>query len=248
MESLGALVTAILTALGIVAAPASPPPKAIARGTVGHDISWPQCGRAFPQGSAFGIVGVTGGRPYTENPCLAAQYAWAKTTPGGAGFYLNTSNPGTASTLVNWYAQKSPDPSCAPGKEAACAYNYGFNSAARAVSYAQSQTGTSANAPWWLDVETANSWSDSDLGANVASIKGSLDFLQRVPGVVVGIYSTKWQWTKITGGAQFALPNWIAGARDLNDAKARCSPAFSATGGPVVLNQFVAGYDHNYAC
>ncbi len=248
MESLGALVTAILTALGIVASPASPPPKAIARGTVGHDISWPQCGGGVPQGSAFGIVGVTGGRPYTENRCLASQYAWAKATPGGAGFYINTSNPGTASTLVNWYSQKAPDPACAPGNDTACAYNFGFNAAAVAFSYAQAQTGAAAFAPWWLDVETTNSWSPTDLGANLGSIRGTIDFLQRAPGVTVGIYSTRYQWTKITGGAQIPLPNWIAGARDLDDAKARCTPAFSATGGPIVLNQFVAGYDHNYAC
>jgi hypothetical protein len=75
-----------------------------------------------------------------------------------------------------------------------------------------------------------------------------MEFLQKVPGVVVGIYSTKYQWTKITGGAQLAVPNWIAGARDLAEAKSRCSPAWSATGGPVVLNQFVAGFDTNYAC
>jgi hypothetical protein len=248
MESLGALVTAILTALGIVAAPSSPPPKAIAHGAVGHDISWPQCGGGTPSPSGFGIVGVTGGKPYEENPCLAAQYAWAKTTPGGAGFYMNTANPGTATVALNWYGQKSPDPSCAPGKDAACAYNYGFNAAARALSYAQAQTGTSANAQWWLDVETTNSWSTNDLGANLASIRGSLDFLQRVPGVAVGIYSTRYQWTRITGGAPIAVPNWIAGARNLDDAKARCAPSWSATGGPVVLNQFVAGFDTNYAC
>lgn len=246
MESLAALVTAVLTALG-VAAPASTP-KPLPRGAVGHDISWPQCGGAFPQGSAFGIVGVTGGRPYVGNPCLKAEHAWARATPGGAAFYMNTSNPGPASTAVRWYEQKSPDPSCAPGKEAACAYNYGFNAAAHAVSYAQAQTGRSAGTGWWLDVETDNSWSATDLGANLASIRGSLDFLRRVPGVVVGIYSTKYQWTKITGGAQVAVPNWIAGARNLDDAKSRCSPAWSATGGPVVLNQFVAGFDTNYVC
>jgi hypothetical protein len=247
MESLAALVTALLTALGIVAAPSSPP-KAIARGSVGYDISWPQCGRALPPATGFGIVGVTEGRPYIGNPCLATLYAWARSTPGGAGFYMNTSNPGTASTAVNWYQQKSPDPSCAPGKEAACAYNYGFNAAAHAVSYAQAQTGRSASSAWWLDVETTNSWSPADPAANLASIRGSLDFLQRVPGVVVGIYSTRYQWTVITGGAQVPVLNWIAGARDLADAKTRCTPAWSATGGPVVLTQFVAGFDTNYAC
>jgi hypothetical protein len=248
MDSLAALVTAVLTALGIVAAPSSPAPKAIPHGAVGHDISWPQCGAPTPANSGFGIVGVTDGKPYTGNPCLAAEYGWAKGTPGGAGFYMNTSNPGTASTAVNWYGQKSPDAACAPGHEASCAYNYGFNAAANAVSYAKAQTGSSTSAAWWLDVEIDNSWSPTDLTSNLASIRGSIDFLQKVPGVVVGIYSTKYQWTKITGGAPLAVPNWIAGARNLAEAKARCSPDSSATGGPVVLNQFVAGLDTNYAC
>jgi hypothetical protein len=242
------LVTAILTALGLAAAPGSPAPKAIARGTVGHDISWPQCGKAYPTGSAFGIVGVTDGKPYFGNTCLASEYAWAAATPGGAGFYMNTANPGPASTAVNWYQQRTPDPSCAPGHEAACAYDYGFNAAAKALTYAQAQTGHSTGTAWWLDVETDNSWSATDLGANLASLRGSIDFLQRTPGVVVGIYSTHYQWTRITGGAQLALPNWVAGAANLNEAKARCTPAWSATGGPVVLTQAFGPFDTNYAC
>ena len=75
MDSLAALVTAILTTLGLAAGPAAPAPKAIARGTIGYDISWPQCGKAYPAGSAFGVVGVTDGKPYFGNPCLASEFA-----------------------------------------------------------------------------------------------------------------------------------------------------------------------------
>lgn len=242
------MVTAILTALGLAAAPSAPGLKAIPRGSVGYDISWPQCGKVYPQGSAFGIVGVTDGKPYFDSPCLASEYAWASATPGGAGFYMNTANPGAASNAVNWYQQKSPDASCAPGHEAACAYNYGFNAAARAVAYAQAQTGHSTGTSWWLDVETDNSWSASDLGANLASLRGSIDFLQHTPGVVVGIYSTHYQYTRITGGAPLAVPNWVAGAANLDDAKTRCTLAWSATGGPVVLSQAFGAYDIDYAC
>jgi hypothetical protein len=248
MDSLGALVTAILTALGLAAAPGSPAPKAIPHGAIGHDISWPQCGKAYPSGSGFGIVGVTDGKPYFGNTCLASEYAWAAATPGGAGFYMNTANPGVASTAVKWYEQKSPNASCAPGHDAACAYNYGFNAAAHAVAYAQAQTGHSAGTSWWLDVETDNSWSATDTAANLASVQGSIDFLQRTPGVVVGIYSTRYQWTRITGGAQLPVPNWVAGAANVNEAKGRCTSAWSATGGPVVLAQAFGAFDTNYAC
>jgi hypothetical protein len=241
------LVTAILTALGVVAAPSSPA-KAIPHGAVGYDISWPQCGRPYPSTGDFGIVGVNDGKPYTGNPCLQSEYAAAAAAPGGAGFYLNTANPGTASTTVNWYGQKAPDASCAPGHDAACAYDYGYNGAAHAVAYAQAQTGHSTGTTWWLDVETGNSWSPTDLGANLASVRGAADFLKTQPGVLTGIYSTHYQWGQITGGAQVPLPNWVAGAANVVEAKARCAPAWSATGGPVVLAQFFGAFDGNYAC
>jgi hypothetical protein len=249
MNPLAALVTAVLSALGLVSpAPPAPAAKAIARGSIGHDISWPQCGKAFPKGSAFGIVGVTDGKPYFGNPCLAAEFAWAEATPGGSGFYMNTANPGTASTVVNWYAQKSPDAGCSPANNAACAYDYGWNAAANAVNWAQAKTGKAANRTWWLDIETDNSWSATDLASNFASIRGSVDFLKAQPGVLVGIYSTRFQWTRITGGAQLPLANWVAGARNAAEAKSRCTPDWSASGGPVVLTQFFGQFDGDYAC
>jgi hypothetical protein len=247
MDSLAALVTAILTALGVVAAPTTPA-RPIPHGAVGWDISWPQCGRSYPSAGAFGIVGVTDGRPFTGNACLKSEYATAAATPGGAGFYLNTANPGPAATSVAWYSLKAPDASCAPGHDAACAYNYGFQGAANAVAYAQAQTGHSSGTTWWLDVETGNSWSPTDIGANMASIRGSVDYLQSRPGVLVGVYSTHYQWGQITGGAALGLANWVAGAANVADASARCSPAWSATGGPVVLTQFFGAFDGNYAC
>jgi len=247
MNEVAALIMTILTGLGLVAP--GPPPKFIARGSIGHDVSYPQCGRPLPRVSAFGIVGVANGKPYTGNPCLAREYAWAAATPGGAAFYMNTANPGPTTTSLNWYGQRSPDLRCAPGRDAACAYNFGYNAAAAAMSYAQAQTGRSTNTMWWLDVETANSWSRTDLAANFASIRGSIDYLQRQPGVNVGIYSVPQMWTRIAGSARVALPNWVAGASTLVGARARCVPAGTATGGPVVLTQFVVnGFDTNYAC
>jgi len=58
--------------------------------TVGYDVSYPQCGGPLPTNAAFGIVGVSDGRAYGENPCLAAQYAWAARAPKAPAFYMNT--------------------------------------------------------------------------------------------------------------------------------------------------------------
>jgi hypothetical protein len=249
-------VTAVLLALtmgapnspGSPLPPGTPAPRVIPTGAVGHDISWPQCGKAQPAPGAFGVVGVTGGRPYTANPCLAGQFAWAEATPGGAAFYMNTSNPGPSAVALDWYGQRSPDAACRPGNDGACAYNYGFNSAAGAFAYAQASTGGATGRLWWLDVEPDNSWSSTDIVANRAALQGSIDFLQRQPGVVVGIYSTARMWARIMADHRLPLPNWVAGSTTAAEAVARCAPAFSATGGPVVLSQWVEGFDNDYVC
>ena len=66
----------------------------------GIDISWPQCGKPFPKGQAFGIVGVNGGKVTNTNPCLAEQLRWAAGSGGQVTaqdkvqLYVNTANPG----------------------------------------------------------------------------------------------------------------------------------------------------------
>ncbi len=48
-------------------------------GYTGHDISFPQCGGAYPvpASSIYGVVGLNNGRAFRQNPCFASQYAWA---------------------------------------------------------------------------------------------------------------------------------------------------------------------------
>ncbi len=216
----------------------------------GYDVSWPQCGRALPTDGDFRIVGVSGGRPYTDNDCLAEQFRWATLKAPGVAFYMNTANPGTATTLFDWYGQRRPDPSCSRSNEAACAFNYGWNAAAHAFAYAQAQTGAAAKWSWWLDVETDNSWS-ANAAVNVADLIGSIAYL-RTQGVPVGAYSTAYQWGVITGGVQWPdVPVWLAGARNGSQAAAWCGPDSSFTGGPVTLVQWVdrqQSLDINHAC
>lgn len=232
------LAVVVFTAQAVAVVPA---------GAVGYDVSWPQCGRALPPDGDAAVLGVNGGRPYTDNPCLAGQYQWAISNRRQIAFYLNTANPGAASQSVNWYAQRTPDAGCSPANEAACAYDYGFVGAQRAFAYARSQTGVASRYGWWLDVETGNSWS-GDRGLNNASIVGAVSYL-RSQGVPAGVYSTSYQWGLITGGARLDLPSWVAGAGNGAQAASWCVPERTITGGPVLMVQWVEdNLDHNHLC
>jgi len=196
-----------------------------ALGRYGNDISWPQCGGAFPAKAGFGIIGVNGGRPFTQNPCLAAEWQWALTAKGAPAYYMNLNNTG------------SSDPA-----------GYGANAAADALNYASSQTGASSatSHAWWIDVETANTWS-SNQAANAAVVKGALTYLKQHTSKSVGIYSTGYQWGVITGGVRMGAPVWAAGASSAASAPSMCGTGF--TGRPVKIVQYPAGsYDGDYKC
>ena len=246
-----------------VAQPKSAPPKTL----TGYDISYPQCGAAYPRDVAFGIVGVTGGIVFSENPCLgaggtgASQLAWAGIN---AGLYMNTGNPGPELSSHWPIGQTSPrecGTAARPELDTAdCAYDYGWNSAEHAYATAvrayvslgwaaADATRTPVANRWWLDVETANSWQNDD-SLNVAALQGSADYLISVGAASVGIYSVGTMWNEITGGTSAFTdhPSWVAGASTLRGAKSNCSlPAF--TGGSVDLTQYFAkGFDADYRC
>jgi hypothetical protein len=226
-------------------APSPAPPPTTA--TVGYDISYPQCGTTYPRTPAFGVVGVTKGLPWSGNPCLASEYAWAAASPS-AGFYVNTANPGSVSVRWNYAGPKACGGS---SDDLGCAYNYGWNAAADALSYAVAQTGVASPHDFWLDVETGNSWSSTNLVANTADLSGARDYLSSQTAYVarVGVYSTGYQWSHITGSPAGwdTVPNWLAGAPDAATAPSYCTRSF--TGAPVSLVQYVAGgVDNDQRC
>lgn len=239
-------------------------------GTSGHDISWPQCSSAYPSSGSFGIVGVTDGRAWSANPCLAAEYRWAAGYPRTPDLYMNTANPAPHSSYY-WPSKsgvrdpalcQDPTVTTDPG----CAYDYGWHTAADALSTASSALGSQAQGVWWLDVETGNTW-NGDTWSNAADIQGSIDYLlaQHVAGV--GVYSTQYQWNTITGGysasnassyaamwePEFTSPNgiagapsWVAGASSSN-APSFCASSFLGTS--TWLAQYISGgFDVDYAC
>jgi hypothetical protein len=225
----------------------------------GYDVSYPQCGAKLPGGGTLAVVGVTNGLPWSTNPCLASEFAWASRKPQAAEFYMNTANPFTASS--HWAARAGTGPrKCANLADPAsqdCAYNYGWNSALDAVQRAAAATtqAIAGSHAWWLDVETGNSWNGTT-AANAADLQGSVDYL-RAQGVgAIGIYSTGFQWGQVTGGYQVgakgSLPaptNWVAGASSARDAGGWCRPSYSFSGGRVTMVQYPSGsFDGDLIC
>ncbi|MHB8334785.1 MAG: hypothetical protein ACYDEH_07830 [Acidimicrobiales bacterium] len=151
----------------------------------------------------------------------------------------------------------------------ACAWQYGYNKAAQdaawltdaadAINGQQSTTvvpDTPSSYPWWLDVETGNTW-QSDTTMNVADLQGMVAGLQAA-GVTtanaIGAYSTASQWNSITGGTTslasgslYGIPNWIPGATTQVQAVSNCSLA-SFTGGSVMVTQWTGSPDNDWAC
>jgi hypothetical protein len=113
------------------------------------------------------------------------------------------------------------------------------------------------NSSWWLDVEVHNTWESleyghtaTNLGNDTAVLRGAQRLLERRGVRRVGAYSTLHQWQRITGGASLGrAPVWYAGVGSQASARARCTPAYSFTGGPVRLTQFLRnGFDADLRC
>ena len=237
----------------------------------GHDISHPNCDDDPPDNSAFGIVGINHGSPFSANPCLQDQYRWANSRPRGAAVYVNTSNPAPNSAFY-WPSSGSADPArCTDSHsttDAGCAYDYGWHAAAfalkRGLLLGQSVLGRT----WWLDVETENTWNGKG-AANTAVLQGMYDYLHDHGVARVGLYSTGYQWQRITGGytastaadyrkawsphvtPDFPLheaPLWVATGTDSISALSKCSTSF--TGARTEMVQFVGkdGVDTNARC
>lgn len=208
----------------------------------GYDVSFPQCGMELPAlPYAFGIVGVTGGFAFTENPCLKEQYAWAAKS-GHASVYINMKSP-AGETIDE--RDHGPAGDCTKDDTRCQAYNYGYKTAQHAFEYAAKQ-GVVNPATWWLDIETESTWSD-DTTMNAVVIRAAIDFFE-TKRAVVGIYSTAYQWSLIAGEYRPGLPNWVGGGSDLADARKLCATgAFG--GGEVQLVQYLGPtFAHDYAC
>jgi hypothetical protein len=181
-----------------------------------------------------------------------------------AQLYANTADPGPALSSHWPNGQTSPkqcNTAANPGSDTPeCHYDYGWNAAADSYQdavnayialgwAATGATRTPVANDWWLDVETANSWTAAT-SLNVQALQGESDYLVSVGAAGVGFYSSSSDWQTITGGtsAFSADPSWLAGATSLSDAQSRCGGG-GFTGGGVALVQYPSGgFDADYRC
>lgn len=234
----------------------------------GYDLSYPQCGGAFPSNVLFGMVGVDDGIVYSPNPCLGtgdgtSELAWAERYDGSGGaiLYANTADPGPGLSSHWPNGQTSPE-YCDPSvpESSACSYDYGWNAAAQSYGHAVDayvQIGVlpagASRTPkpnqWWLDVESANSW-ETSLQNNIADLEGAIAFLQSQGVSSLGIYTNSSSWQSITGDtktfAQYLY--WLPGSRRESTAQSYCGTV-GITGGVVAYSQYSSGgFDADVRC
>jgi len=206
-------------------------------GTTGIDVSYPNCNDVASMSARFGVVGVTGGVPYTRNPCLAAEAARFTTLHLYANAAWNARSPKVSAT--------SPR-RCVAGDLVCRAYNNGYGAGIDALAAATAAGARST--VWWLDVEAANAWSGV-VAQDRASIQGEYDALRSRGVATVGVYSTTAQWNGITGSWLNRWPSWGATVlTSLPLVRTYCT-GHRFTGGQTWMIQYRGGaFDQDVAC
>jgi hypothetical protein len=246
-------------------------PSANARprpGARGYDISYPQCGSPLPTHQKFAIVGVNGGLANNANSCLAHELKWAAASPGltsppqaPASLYINTADPGPG--VSDWPKSGSNRyGNCRGGWSQACAFRYGEERATYSYGLVSaSHPILASTAPWWLDLETDNSWATGSTpgyrGLNIAAIRGFMEGLINAGAPApVGVYSMSSEWKAITGltarttaaALGSSPPAWSLGTGTPRDAKHNCRPVIF-TGVRATLAQYSSGsFDGDLRC
>ena len=216
--------------------------------TFGWDVSWPQCGANLPNlprgRHGYAVIGLTRGHLYSVNECVVPQVHWSMENGALGGLYMNVNYP---------YLREEPllgamfADTCGPTDLNCQLYQYGLRGARQAVRDARS-LGVSAPL-WWLDVETVNRWTPNTALNNLV-VQGAIDGVQEA-GIRIGVYSTAYQWTVITGGLQLpGVPLWIATGGTVADGPPTCdNPAKHFAGGVPFMVQFLhEGLDGNHLC
>ena len=149
-----------------------------------------------PDSTAFVIVGLTKGLPFTQNPCIASQRAWVQTRAKPAHAYTMAGFP--TSAQLSTYGTRGP---WSASSRAGRLSNVGYSEARSAVVTLQSVN-------WrppvvWIDVEPrpAQPWPSSTAAQRLENryvIEGLMRGL-RDWGYSYGFYSNTSGWQAITG-------------------------------------------------
>jgi hypothetical protein len=234
---------------------------AVAGGVRGADISWPNCpkgmgvpgrrtqGLPLPTSSArFFVIGLTNGRAFTRNPCLAAHLEVAAARGVAVSAYTMLSYPNRE--------ERAAHGSSGPFGTATYAdliSNVGYAQAAFALDTMAAAHFTSPFV--WIDVEprSERTWSRTKAN-NQALIRGALQAAED-RGIGSGIYTYANAWRQITGGMVLDVPLWAPGHSHARTFTARMRQTVSScarvgfTGGPLVMTQWVwRNRDHNVTC
>lgn len=208
-------------------------------GATGYDVSYPNCS-ATPTGQ-FGIVGVNRGRPFTLNSCFGREYSAAfKTTSASA--YINTGYSGAY--------RKNITPACvsAVPTNLTGSYAQAWEIGCSEAAYSVANDGGVAPAVWWLDVESGNSWSTSNLVLNQDAIQGAVSHLAAL-NPNVGVYSDAAYWRAITGGSSWTpsglVADWVAAG---GCPTATSNTAFTSSPVWLAQNGTSGGVDSDLGC
>lgn len=198
----------------------------------GYDISFPQCLSPYPSDpNNVWIIGVNNGKAFTLNTCFLSEYLSVSSASSAGSVYVNLNAPSGRS---RHFANNGPIGRCS-GEDAKChAYTYGFNAAKYDFILVTMQFIHPVF--WWIDIETANTWSDNFL-QNALVLQGAIDFFTSVHAQS-GIYSTKHEWNAVMGDSiqpfqallspfpllsfTSAPPTWVGGGDEtalLDDCK-----------------------------
>jgi len=235
--------SATTPALTPVALPWTPPPALTPPAGViaGYDISWTQCGAAqggfanpMPGSNAqFVVVGLSSGRAFTTNPCLADELTLARTRHLLTSAYVFPTYP-TNEQYASYGAKGPYSTKTAKGR----LMNVGW---AQAAYWTAAAKKVGFRTPMvWVDVEkraTYYKWTDRPADRNLPVLQGLLAGLKHY-GFRTGIYAPSAHWKEITGGVRLGLPEWsTVGTAGPAAALATCGkPGFQ--GSPVLMAQY----------
>ena len=197
----------------------------------------------MPDASArFVIVGLTNGRSFTPNPCLAVHLRWVRTHHVYASAYAFATYP-TRGQLRRYRHLGPYD-----GRRFLGALrNAGHAAASYNVRLMRQHGFTTPHI--WLDVEPSSSrpWSRRHLW-NAAVVTGWVR-AYREAGYSVGFYSTTNLWHEIVGRLRFHLPEWrTAGPVSPRGALGRCGDSTFQGGTAVVTQWWTRRRDFDRLC